>query len=413
MQINLHFIMVLILVVSPVLLQAQGQKWIRHTIDSVYSGADGVRLADVNEDQLMDITTGWEETGYTKVYLHPGTDIVRQDKLWPSVIVGETQSVEDAVFMDYDRDGKYDVISSTEGKNRKIYFNRAPANQEDYLDETKWTSEVLPSSDGLMQWMFAIPADIDGKNGFDLVVGAKGKDAAIGWFRSPKNPSELSKWIWYPISPATWVMSLFLRDMDDDGDLDIATSDRKPGPSNGVRWLENPGMTKQQLRQWTSHFIGAQNMEVMFMDMGDLDGDGLEDAIVTEYTNQKIWFFKRLEHTGHKWSHHPIDIPKETGRAKALRIGDINGDGQPDIVHSTNTLGDDTKSGVIWMTYQNSATDSVWEWHNISGTEGYKFDRIELIDLDADGDLDVLTCEENYGDDSSGLGVIWYENPSR
>ena len=28
-----------------------------------------------------------------------------------------------------------------------------------------------------------------------------------------------------------------------------------------------------------------------------------------------------------------------------------------------------------------------------------------------DGDLDVLTCEENFGDNSEGLGVIWYENP--
>ena len=27
-------------------------------------------------------------------------------------------------------------------------------------------------------------------------------------------------------------------------------------------------------------------------------------------------------------------------------------------------------------------------------------------DLDEDGDLDVITCEE-----SSNLGVIWYENP--
>jgi hypothetical protein len=47
----------------------------------------------------------------------------------------------------------------------------------------------------------------------------------------------------------------------------------------------------------------------------------------------------------------------------------------------------------------------------LSGLEGYKFDRLELIDLDGDEDLDVLTCEENFGENSWGLGVIWYENP--
>jgi len=33
---------------------------------------------------------------------------------------------------------------------------------------------------------------------------------------------------------------------------------------------------------------------------------------------------------------------------------------------------------------------------------------LEAIDLDADGDLDLLTCEE-----VANLGVFWYENPQR
>lgn len=49
----------------------------------------------------------------------------------------------------------------------------------------------------------------------------------------------------------------------------------------------------------------------------------------------------------------------------------------------------------------------------ISGPEGVKFDRIELVDLDRDGDLDILICEEHHvvGEKRMGLGVIWYENP--
>ena len=31
---------------------------------------------------------------------------------------------------------------------------------------------------------------------------------------------------------------------------------------------------------------------------------------------------------------------------------------------------------------------------------------IDVLDLDMDGDLDVMTCEER-----ENLGVVWYENP--
>ncbi|MCA9412820.1 MAG: hypothetical protein KC944_16520, partial [Candidatus Omnitrophica bacterium] len=48
-----------------------------------------------------------------------------------------------------------------------------------------------------------------------------------------------------------------------------------------------------------------------------------------------------------------------------------------------------------------------WESYSISGDKvGIKFDLLEMIDLDGDGDLDLLTCAER-----ENLGVFWYENP--
>jgi len=387
---------------------AQSSHWPRHIIDNFSSGADGVRLADVNGDSLPDITTGWEEGGFTKVYLHPGYAAVQE--LWPSVLVGKTPAVEDAVFADLDGDGAMDVISCTEGQDRKIYIHWAPKTPAAYLDSSAWITKILPASDSLMQWMFSLAMQVDGKNGLDIVAGGKGQDAYIGWFEAPEHPHELEKWIWHPISPATWVMSFFLRDMDSDGDLDIVTSDRKPGASNGVRWLEQLD-TATITRTWPNHFIGAQGREVMFMDMADLDGDGLEDALVTEYSKQQIHFLRKLDKSGLRWQTHVIDLHPLAGRAKAVRVGDIDGDGQKDIVHSANTLDDATKYGLMWLSPKGQPTESDWSWRPISAPDIYKFDRIELLDLDGDGDLDVLTCEENNGAESQGLGVVWYENP--
>ena len=91
--------------------------WVRHTIDSSSEGADGIRLADINRDNLMDIATGWEEGGIVRAYLHPGHAKTKQE--WPAVTVGRVRSAEDALFADFDGDGNIDVVSSCEGRNQK------------------------------------------------------------------------------------------------------------------------------------------------------------------------------------------------------------------------------------------------------------------------------------------------------
>src|SRR5262245_39481562 len=100
--------------------------WPRHTIDGASRGADGVRLADINGDGRLDITTGWEEGGVIRVYTHPGREKVRE--VWPAVTVGRVRTPEDAVFTDLDADGAIDVVSSCEGKERTIFFHWAPRN---------------------------------------------------------------------------------------------------------------------------------------------------------------------------------------------------------------------------------------------------------------------------------------------
>jgi len=101
-----------------------------------------------------------------------------------------------------------------------------------------------------------------------------------------------------------------------------------------------------------------------------------------------------------------VPFPANTGTAKSVRAGDINLDQQPDFVFSCEHA-DSSKSGVMWL----QKIDGTWLARDISGPEGIKFDLVQLLDIDGDGDLDVLTCEERW--QNRGLGLIWYENPAR
>ena len=378
--------------------------WKRHTIDSSSKaagklGADGVRLADVNGDGLLDITTGWEQGGAIVVYQNPGPAKARA--AWPSVTVGRVVSPEDAMFIDLDNDGNLDVVSSCEGSARTMYIHWAPPKRGDYWNPSAWRTEAIPATKGKQLWMFAAPARLDCSGAAELFVSSKGGNASIG-FLVRKDPDSLARdaggFEYVKLRSAGWIMSLEPLDMDGDGDTDLIYSDRR-GANRGVGWLENPGSAMiRKPTAWKDHLLGGQGKEVMFLDAADLDGDDDMDIVCTT-RSQQLLIFKKADT---KWDVDTLPNPYGLPHGKAVAIGDVNGDGRPDLVHTTNTGGNRKVPGVSWL----EQAESKWAVHNIGGSVGVKFDLIELVDLDKDGDLDAITCEE-----SDNLGVFWYENP--
>lgn len=370
---------------------AADEPWPRHVVDASSQGADGVRLMDVNGDGLQDIATAWEEGGVIRAYLHPGPS--KAKGAWPKVTVGTVASGEDAVFVDLDSDGAMDVVSACEGKTRALHVHWAPSSPDQFLRPGQWKTESFPAAKDRMQWMYALPMEADGKNGIDLLVAGKGDGAEIGWLLAPKNPRDLAAWRYEPIHAVGWIMSILADDLDGDGATDILYSDRR-GATRGVYWLKSDG------EKWGRELIGGLDRENMFLSAGDLDQDGRRDVICATRKGPIVWY-RRLEDG---WAAHEIALPGGVGGGKSAAIADIDGDGVSDVVFSRESA-DDGKSGVSWLSWENDPMKGSWKSHEISGPEGIKFDRLVLSDVDLDGDLDVLTCEER-----EQLGVIWYEN---
>jgi hypothetical protein len=377
------------------------ETWKRHTIDSSdrgagKRGADGVRILDVNGDGRLDITTGWEEGGAVVVYLNPGPD--KADGRWPSVTVGSVKGVEDAVSVDLDGDGAIDVVSCAEGKLNNVFVHWAPKSKIDYLETKSWKTEAFPESTG-RRWMFAMPMDLNRDGRVDLVVGSKNNDAMIGWLENPENSRDTAAWKLHPLAKASWIMSIQSVDLDADNHPDILYSDRF-GKEPGIYWLKNPG---NSTGTWKRRLVGGKNKQVMFLTSGKLSPDDTATTVICATLNGELVCCES-ESTG-KWNETILPLPFGLKAGKGVAIADINGDARPDIV--TTAEAQREKDEMIAVSWKENRPDG-WVDHAISDQQGRKFDRIEMLDLDGDGDLDLLTCEEVHD-----LGVFWYENPTR
>ncbi|MFC4874900.1 FG-GAP repeat domain-containing protein [Negadavirga shengliensis] len=382
-------------------LSDQEVPWKMHVIDSSSRGADGTKLTDVNGDGHEDIVVGWEEGGVTRLYINPG----EPDLEWTYIEV-PSPDVEDAFAVDLDGDGYMDLVTLSEGSHQRITVHWGPSDWELYYRSEHWVSQDIPVTIGMTRWMFGRPHHMDGNNGIDLVVGSKNPNGTLGWMESPSDPRNLDEWQYHELSPAGWVMSIELVDMNGNGNEDILLSDRY-GEMTGLRWLERPE-TGNLFEPWANHFIGLQEGEPMFLGFvppqNKENGQIFSAIMLPDLVRGWECYFKKDE----TWENNFIPYPVGSGtRGKSVAFGDINGGGGVDMVASFE--GASGRSGIIGIIDVFSDSPKVVD---ISGAPGVKYDLVVLVDMDGDGDLDVLTSEETAEDGSKkGLGVIWYENP--
>jgi hypothetical protein len=404
-------------------LAKEEKPWARHRflpdtreIKRVFRGSDGVRLGDFNRDGLIDIVTPFEEGRRTAAFANPGPSKVTDP--WPYVVVSkDTEMSEDAFFADIDGDGQLDiVICETSNYMVRVCFGPDPGKNP--LVVANWTETEIPASksEGKHKWLNGEATQIDGRNGIDIVVGSCNRPGSLGWLAAPADPRKNPRgWTYHEIdNTAYWVMSVIARDMDGDTDMDILISNRA-SKDKGVRWLENPTLNPKGVSvtdHWNRHIVGATGLEAKFIAVGDVSGDGMADIVVPTQPGrtregkvppQLLWY-EAKDSKGDVWLEHEIEWPVNfAGSGKGAAVGDINLDGQNDIILS----GEYSERGLIWLEYENKPTDKVWIRHEVAGPVGIKYDQVRLLDLDSDGDLDIATTVEK------GPGLVWYENPTR
>lgn len=371
-----------------------------HTIDNSYIGADGARPDPRAGLEPGEFAVVWEQSGLTALYTPRRASAAAC--VWPFEFVGATPSAEDAVAADIDGDGDRDVLVCMEGLERRV---TAFINDEN-AGFVEHTFDLPP-----FKWMVGAPMDLDADGRADLVVGGRfvtqNTQGAMAWLQPGENAAAFNEWNERIIADAGWPMALLAMDMDGDGDDDIVVADRF-GATRGLKWVENPAPNFDRT-PWNTHFIGLATRRARAVAAADMDGDGDIDFIAPyERVNNTPHGMIYLENTGAGWTETPLPMPATIGVPKAIVIEDFNLDGRLDFALTCELAYDPLIGVCVYV-----AGEDGWIIEDVSGPAGCKFDVLTAVDLDDDGDLDLVTTEEGDNGALPALGVIWYENPVR
>ena len=267
-------------------------------------------------------------------------------------------------------------------------------------------------------------ADIDGNGKLDITVpdvwalGYQDWRAALYWYAPTTDPDV---WTRHLIAEGEGFFERHaLGDINGDGRVDLVLGDNIHG---GVYWFENTGDSP-----WEKHTIIA-NLEgnsgdyvrrISAVALADFDKDGWLDVAVGGYNEGLVVLLENPGPSG-EWAQYNIEAKWATTRM--MRTGDIDRDGWPDVVASTQGIPDGTISHVAW--FRNPAgrfPESTWgsiirdderRWEKSAIDDhtrapGYG----NLRDMDADGDLDVVIAfgqRDNLAPPTDHH-VAWYEN---
>jgi len=337
----------------------------------------GLAFEDFTGDGYVDIVSGkW-------FYRNPGGNMTGA---WERIDIDD--QIDALVVVDVDGDEFGDIIGL---RPHEQYWYEAADKQGSQWRKTRIGS--LPIDD------HRLSTQIYGVG--QLIPGGKPEIILSNYFLTvPVRPHE-SNW------PATKYSSegngYAIGDIDRDGLLDIGGSyrvqgkDLVPGTRNvtwscsRTCWWKNPGNGRSD---WQRFDIGTATHADRYA-LVDLNGDERLDLVITEerypghIPNGSCYWFEQPSNLTEPWSRHLVVTQLSMNN---LDVGDIDRDGDIDLVTCEHTMpyqGKPAPGGIKLEIWENDGRGRFTSW--IVDREKESHLGAQLVDLEADGDLDIIS----------------------
>jgi hypothetical protein len=299
---------------------------------------------------------------------------------------------------DFNNDGKLDIVAGP-------YWYEAPhwkphqfRSLEGKADEKGKTYKVDEKGVGYWDDFMNVPLDVDG-DGLTDVVTCSWFSRQVDWYRNT-GPNG-----------GPWPMNLGEKngnyecgeiwDIDGDGKALEILPDTKD-----TKWYE-VGVKADGTRGLIKHRVSAAERP-FGGGVGDINGDGRPDILRPD-----AWYEAPADPRKGRWIEHPLAVGSltegQSDHTPQICAYDVDADGLNDIITSSAH-----KHGIFWYEQIRDSSSITFKQHLIDKSWSQAHS-ITLADMDEDGDLDLVTGKRFFahnGNDPGGhdpLGVYWYE----
>lgn len=252
----------------------------------------------------------------------------------------------------------------------------------------------LPAGDGAGQAIFA---DVDGDGKPDLLVNS-GSPQFISIYRNistngaPLGAASFAPRVDVPLPGS--IQNGVLADVDGDGKLDFVVLDRAAGQVHILKNVSTPGNIT------SNAFVAVLNLPTGNDPRGlvvrDLDGDGLPDIAVANWADGTVSVFRNLgTASGITTNSFAAPVVFAVGaNPQDLKAADLDGDGKPDLVTANNNYGT-TNSVSLLRNTSSPGTISFAPQVALAGLPTCYW--LAIGDLDGDGKPDIAVSSFDQG----------------
>ncbi len=279
---------------------------------------------------------------------------------------------------DIDGDGKPDICATNyNSPSISVFRNISTTGTIVFAAAVNFTAYPGP-------WGIAL-GDFDGDGKLDMAVANNNSPYNISVFRNTSTPGNISFATRIDIPTGTLPYMIAVADLDGDGKPDIASPN---WISSNVATFRNTSTVGNI--SFAAHVDFATGADPEGIAIGDIDGDGKPDMAVAGYGTSVASVFRNISTVGTINFAPKVDFTTQTN-VSHIAIGDLDGDGKPDLALSSLSY-----NGFSALR-NTSSVGSVSFAPKVDFLTGNYPEGIAMGDLDGDGKPDIVTGDLTAG----------------